>query len=84
MVGAITGIDFEDFTEALPAFLTIAAMPFTYSIANGIAIGFISYPLVKLVAGKRKEVNWFIYILAAISLIHFYPGIVEWILQIFK
>lgn len=78
MMGAITGIDFDDFTEALPAFLTVAFMPFTYSIANGIAIGFISYPIVKLVSGKAKEINWFIYVLAAISLIHFFPQIVPW------
>ncbi|MTI95959.1 MAG: NCS2 family permease [Firmicutes bacterium] len=72
MMGAISGINFEDFTEALPAFLTISFMPFTFSIADGIAIGFISYPLVKLVSGRGKEVNWFIYVLAAISLIHFF------------
>ena len=64
MMGAITGINFDDFTEAFPAFLTIAFMPFAYSIASGIAIGFISYPIVKLVSGKGKELNWFIYILA--------------------
>lgn len=79
MMGAITGINFEDFTEALPAFLTISFMPFSYSIASGIAIGFISYPIVKLVSGRSKEVNWFVYILAAISLIHFFPGLVSWI-----
>lgn len=78
MMGAVTGINFEDFTEALPAFLTIAFMPFTYSIASGIAIGFISYPIVKLVSGKGKEVNWFIYILAFISLIHFFPQLIPW------
>ncbi|HBI56520.1 MAG TPA: guanine permease, partial [Firmicutes bacterium] len=79
MMGAVTGINFDDFTEAFPAFLTIAFMPFTYSIASGIAIGFISYPIVKLVSGKAKEVNWFIYVLAAISLIHFFPQIISWI-----
>ena len=79
MMGAVTGINFDDFTEALPAFLTIAFMPFTYSIASGIAIGFISFPIVKLVSGKGKEVNWFIYVLAAISLVHFFPGLVSWL-----
>lgn len=72
MMGAITGIDFEDFTEAFPAFLTIAFMPFTFSIADGIAIGFLAYPLVKLVAGRHKEVHWFIYFLAAIAAVHFF------------
>lgn len=79
MMGAITGINFEDFTEAFPAFLTIAFMPFTYSIADGIAIGFIAYPIVKLVSGKGKDLNWFIYVLAGIALIHFFPQIVTWL-----
>ena len=79
MMGAITGIDFEDFTEALPAFLVIAFMPFTFSIAEGIAIGFLAYPLVKVVAGRAKELNWFIYVLAGISLIHFFPALLTWL-----
>ncbi len=79
MMGAITGIKFEDFTEALPAFLIIAFMPFTFSIADGIAIGFVAFPLVKLVAGKSKEVNWFVYVLAVISLIHFFPQLLTWL-----
>ncbi|MEW5783793.1 MAG: NCS2 family permease [Bacillota bacterium] len=75
MVGAVTKIDFEDFTEALPAFLTILFMPLAYSIADGIAFGFIAYPIVKLIAGRRKEVHWLVYLLAVISLIHFfYPS----------
>lgn len=71
MVGAVTGIDFNDFTEAFPAFLTIIAMPFAYSIADGIAVGFLAYPLVKLVAGRAKEVHWFNYILFIVALLHF-------------
>jgi adenine/guanine/hypoxanthine permease len=72
MAGAVTGIDFEDFTEALPAFLTLLFMPLAFSIADGIAIGFLSYPIVKVVAGKAKDVHWFVYILAVISFIHFF------------
>ncbi len=71
MMGAITQIDFDDFTEAFPAFLTIAVMPFAFSIAHGIAAGFLAYPIVKVVAGRGKEVHWFMYVLAAISLAHF-------------
>lgn len=71
MVGAITGIDFDDFTEAFPAFLAIAVMPFAFSIAHGIAAGFLAYPIVKVVAGRAKEVHWFLYVLAVISLAHF-------------
>lgn len=71
MMGAVTDIDFNDFTEAFPAFLAIAVMPFTYSIAHGIAAGFLAYPIVKVASGKAKEVHWFVYILAIVSLIHF-------------
>jgi len=72
MVGAVAKINFEDFTEAFPAFLTIIFMPLAFSIADGIAFGFIAFPIVKLVAGKYKEVHWLLYILAVISLIHFF------------
>lgn len=71
MMGAVTDIDFDDFTEAFPAFLAIAVMPFSYSIASGISAGFIAYPLVKIAAGRAKEVHWFSYILFAISLAYF-------------
>ena len=72
MVGGIMKINFDDFTEALPAFLTIIFMPLAYSIADGIAFGFIAYSVVKLVAGKGKEVHWLVYILAVVALIHFF------------
>lgn len=72
MIGAVMKIDFDDFTEALPAFLTMVMMPLAYSIADGIAFGFISYPIVKAVAGRAKEVHWLVYLLAVISLIHFF------------
>ena len=71
MMGAVTKIDFEDFTEALPAFFTIAIMPFSYSIANGIAAGIIFYPIVKVVTGKHKEVSPIVYILAVLFIIRF-------------
>lgn len=71
MMGAVTGIDFDDFTEAFPAFLAIAVMPFTFSIAHGIAAGFVAYPLVKIAAGRIKEVHWFAYVLFVVSLAHF-------------
>ncbi|WP_066637186.1 NCS2 family permease [Desulfolucanica intricata] len=63
MIQAIGEIDFNDFTEGLPAFLTIVLMPFTGSIANGIAAGIVFYTLLKAVAGRFKEVHWLMYIL---------------------
>jgi AGZA family xanthine/uracil permease-like MFS transporter len=71
MLGAIKEIDFDDFTEALPAFFTIAIMPFSYSIANGIAAGIIFYPIVKISTGKYKEIHPIIYILAALFILRF-------------
>lgn len=71
MIGTIKQIDFDDFTEALPAFLTIAVMPFTYSIANGIAAGLIFYPIVKIITGKAKEVHPTVYILAILFILKF-------------
>ena len=64
MMEGVKKIDFSDFTEALPAFLTIALMPLTYSIANGISAGLVFYPLMKLVTGRPKEVHWIVYVLA--------------------
>jgi AGZA family xanthine/uracil permease-like MFS transporter len=66
MMEAVRHIDFSDFSEGLPAFLTIALMPFTYSIANGISAGLVFYPLLKLATGRGREVHWIVYILAAL------------------
>lgn len=71
MMGSIKNINFEDFTEAMPAFLAIAAMPFTFSIANGIAAGLIAYPVVKIAAGKAKEIHPIVYVLAILFILRF-------------
>jgi AGZA family xanthine/uracil permease-like MFS transporter len=64
MLKNVVHIDWEDMTESIPAFLTLVMMPFTFSITEGIAFGFISYALLKLVSGKGKEVHWLIYLFA--------------------
>ena len=64
MMRSATEIEWGDITEAAPAFLTIAFMPFTYSIADGIAMGFISYAVIKLVCGKAKGVPVMVWIVA--------------------
>lgn len=71
MMEGVRHIDFTDFTEALPAFLTIALMPFTYSIANGISAGLVFYPLMKLVTGRGREVHWIVYVLAVLVVFRF-------------
>ena len=69
MMSPILEIDFNDFTESVPAFLTIVMMPFAYSIAEGIAFGMMSFVLMKLVSGKKKDVSPLMVILAIIFLL---------------
>ena len=66
MMSPIKEIDLEDYTEAIPAFLTIVMMPFAYSIAEGIVFGMVSYVLLKLITGKKKDISIIMYILAAL------------------
>jgi adenine/guanine/hypoxanthine permease len=66
MMESVKRIDFGDFTEGLPAFLTIVMMPFTYSIANGVSAGLVVYPLLKLVTGRAREVHWIVYVFAVL------------------
>jgi len=58
-------------TDALPAFITMLAMPLTFSIANGLALGFITFPLLKLLAGRAREVTPLAYVLAALFLVRY-------------
>ena len=66
MISAIVKIDFEDLTEAIPAYLCLIAMPLMYSIAEGIAIGVISYVVINLICGKAKKITPLMYILAVL------------------
>jgi AGZA family xanthine/uracil permease-like MFS transporter len=65
MMRNIASVRWDDITDAIPAFLTVIMMPLTFSIANGLAIGFISYPVVKALSGRAKEVHWLVYVLGA-------------------
>ncbi len=64
MIKSLLSIKWDDITDAVPAFVTLAMIPFTYSIANGIALGIITYPIIKALSGKWKEVHWFTWLLA--------------------
>ena len=64
MMRTITKINFEDFTEVVPCFVTIVMMPFTASISEGIVLGMLSYVLVKALSGRYREVSVVMYILA--------------------
>ncbi|CAH0126368.1 NCS2 family permease [Peribacillus simplex] len=68
MIKSINEIDWTHFDESFPAFLVIVAMPLTSSIANGIALGFISYPILKMARGKFREVHPFVYMFAVLFL----------------
>ncbi|BDU82454.1 NCS2 family permease [Clostridium perfringens] len=71
MIEPIKEIDLHDFTEAIPAFLTIIMMPFAYSISDGIVFGVISYIILKLFSGKRKEISLTTVILGLVFLLKF-------------
>ena len=69
MMSPIQEIDLEDYTEAIPAFLTIIMMPFAYSIAEGIVFGMVSYVALKLISGRGKEVTPVMYLLAGLFIL---------------
>ncbi|WP_242837331.1 NCS2 family permease [Alkaliphilus transvaalensis] len=71
MMGSVRQINFDDFSEALPAFFTIALMPFSFSIAEGIAAGIIFYCIIQLVLGKGNKVHPTMYILAILFILRF-------------
>jgi AGZA family xanthine/uracil permease-like MFS transporter len=71
MMKGVTRIKWDDLTEAIPSFLTIIIMPLTFSITEGIAFGFISYSLLKLVSGKGKQVHWVIYLFSILFIIRY-------------
>ncbi|MHB9860877.1 NCS2 family permease [Streptomyces sp. YIM S03343] len=66
LAGSVKEIDWADYTIAMPAFITMVMMPFTYSITNGIGMGFITFALLRLAAGRGKEVPVAMYVVAAV------------------
>jgi AGZA family xanthine/uracil permease-like MFS transporter len=71
MLRSAAGIDWKDFTEAIPSFLVIVGIPLTYSIADGLALGFVAYPLIKLLTGRGRQVHALMYGLAIVLLAYF-------------
>jgi AGZA family xanthine/uracil permease-like MFS transporter len=71
MMRSVRSIDWDDATEALPAFLTIIVMPLTVSITDGIAFGFIAYAALKLVTGRPREAHWLVYLFAVLFLFRY-------------
>jgi AGZA family xanthine/uracil permease-like MFS transporter len=77
MMAAIKDIDWTDFENAFPAFLTIVAVPLTYSISYGIGLGFISFVIIKLLHGKAKEVHWLMYVTAGLFVLDFIMPVIQ-------
>jgi AGZA family xanthine/uracil permease-like MFS transporter len=75
MASSVRRIDFDDLTELVPAFATIVMMVFTYNIGNGLTAGLVLYPVVKLAAGRPREVRGGAWALAAISAVYFVFGL---------
>lgn len=71
MMGGLRNVDFDDISEGIPAFLTVVMMPLTYSIANGIAFGLISYVILKLVTGQYKQIQIPTVIVSALFILRF-------------
>ncbi|MCD5347568.1 NCS2 family permease [Agromyces sp. H3Y2-19a] len=77
MMSQIKGIDFSEFSVLLPVFLTVTVMPLTYSIANGIGAGFISWVVIRSLSGRAKEISPLLWVVAAGFLIYFARGPIE-------
>jgi AGZA family xanthine/uracil permease-like MFS transporter len=71
MVSVVGEIAWNDPEVAIPAFLTMMTIPLSFSIANGLAFGFTAYSLLKILRGKFREVNWFVYLLTALFILRF-------------
>ncbi|KUO03693.1 NCS2 family permease [Streptomyces caeruleatus] len=82
MMTQVKHIDWDKYEIAIPAFLTIAVMPFTYSITNGIGAGFVAYVVIKVVLGKAKEIHWLLWGTSLLFLVYFAINPIEQILGV--
>jgi AGZA family xanthine/uracil permease-like MFS transporter len=71
MIQNVTKVCWKDYSESVPAFLTMIGIPLSYSIADGLALGIISYPVIKLFSGKGQETGWLTYVLAVVLVAYF-------------
>jgi len=71
MAASMSEVDWLNPEVSIPAFLTMTTIPLTFSIANGLAFGFTAYTLLKVLRGKFREVNWFVYALTALFIARF-------------
>jgi AGZA family xanthine/uracil permease-like MFS transporter len=71
MIPNAAKIDWRDFTESIPAFLTMIGIPLSFSISDGLALGFITYPIIKSLSGRGREIGWLPYVLGAALMLYF-------------
>ncbi len=71
MMRGVTKVEWSDYTESMPTFLIVIGIPLTFSIADGLALGFIAYPIIKLLAGRGREVKWLMYVMALVMVAYF-------------
>lgn len=81
MMAIVKEIPWSDYEEGIPAFITMLAMPFTWSITNGIGAGFVTYTAVKLLRGKAGEVHWMMFLVSLAFLIYFLLPAIERLLK---
>ena len=77
MMGIVRDIPWDDYEQAIPAFMTMLAMPFTWSITNGIGAGFVTYAVIKLLRGRGRELHWMIYLACAAFTVYFCLPLIE-------
>ena len=71
MMQNVAKIEWKDYTESIPAFLIIIGIPLSYSIADSLALGFISYAIIKAFSGRSREISWITYVLAIVLVLYF-------------
>ena len=77
MMGIARDIPWDDYEEAIPAFVTMLMMPFTWSITSGIGAGFVTYAAIKLLRGRGAQLHWMIYVACAAFIVYFCLPLIE-------
>jgi len=77
MMGIAKDIPWDDYEEAIPAFMTMLVMPFTWSITNGIGAGFVTYTAIKLLRGRGGQLSWMVYLATAAFIVYFCLPLIE-------
>jgi len=77
MMTVARDIPWDDYEEAIPAFITMLVMPFTWSITNGIGAGFVTFAAIRILAGRGGQVHWMVYVASGAFVVYFALPLVE-------